>query len=75
TYKDSNGKLLFVEMARVAKDKGSGFVDYYGRVAGSDQRMAKVSFVKYFAPWDWGMMSGVYVQDVNEAFYATLIRF
>ncbi|VVE66212.1 membrane protein [Pandoraea anapnoica] len=74
-YKDTNGKLIFVEMARVAKDKGTGFVDYYGRIAGSDKRMAKVSFVKYFAPWDWGLMSGVYVQDVDEAFYATLIRF
>ncbi|VVE24433.1 methyl-accepting chemotaxis protein [Pandoraea fibrosis] len=75
TYKDSNGKLLYVEMARVAKDKGAGFVDYYGRVAGSDQRLAKLSFVKYFAPWDWGMMSGVYVQDIDEAFYSTLVRF
>jgi len=73
-YKDSNGKLLYVEMARVAKDKGAGFVDYYGRVAGSDQRLAKVSFVKYFAPWGWGMMSGVYVQDVDDAFYTTLAR-
>ncbi|MFJ2995051.1 methyl-accepting chemotaxis protein [Pandoraea sp. NPDC087047] len=73
-YKDSNGKLLYVEMARVAKDKGSGFVDYFGRVAGSDKRLAKLSFVKYFAPWDWGLMSGVYVQDVDEAFYATLAR-
>ncbi|WP_087721915.1 methyl-accepting chemotaxis protein [Pandoraea sp. PE-S2T-3] len=75
TYKDSNGKLLYVEMARVAKDKGAGFVDYYGRVAGSDKRMAKLSFVKYFAPWDWGFMSGVYVQDVDDAFLATLLRY
>jgi len=75
TYKDSNGKLLYVEMANVAKGKGAGFVDYYGRVAGSDKRMAKLSFVKYFAPWDWGMMSGVYVQDVDDAFFATLLRF
>ncbi|AKM30518.2 hypothetical protein AB870_11025 [Pandoraea faecigallinarum] len=75
TYKDTNGKLLFVEMARVARDKGAGFVDYFGRVAGSDKRLAKVSYVKYFAPWDWGMMSGVYVQDVDDAFYATLVRF
>ncbi|MFW8265230.1 cache domain-containing protein, partial [Klebsiella pneumoniae] len=61
--------------ARVAKDKGAGFVDYYGRVAGSDKRMAKLSFVKYFAPWDWGFMSGVYVQDVDDAFLATLLRY
>ncbi|ALS66310.1 methyl-accepting chemotaxis protein [Pandoraea apista] len=73
-YKDSNGKLLYVEMAQVAKGKGAGFVDYYGRVAGSDKRLAKLSFVKYFAPWDWGMMSGVYVQDIDEAFYSTLVR-
>ncbi|VVE70562.1 membrane protein [Pandoraea captiosa] len=73
-YKDPTGKAHFVEMARVAKDKGSGFVDYYGRVPGSEKRLAKVSYVKYFAPWDWGMMSGVYVQDVDDAFYASLVR-
>ncbi|VVE17839.1 Methyl-accepting chemotaxis protein II [Pandoraea eparura] len=74
-YKDSNGKLLFVEMARVAKEKGSGFVEYHGRVAGSDKRLEKLSFVKYFAPWDWGVMSGIYMQDVDEAFYSALIRY
>ncbi|MBN4664828.1 cache domain-containing protein [Pandoraea nosoerga] len=74
-YKDTNGKLLYVEMVRVAKDKGTGFVEYYGRRAGSDERLAKISFVKYFAPWDWGLMSGVYVQDIDEAFYGTLMRF
>ncbi|VVE29449.1 membrane protein [Pandoraea morbifera] len=74
-YKDSNGKLLFVEMARVAKEKGAGFVEYYGRMPNSEKRLAKVSFVKYYAPWDWGLMSGVYVQDVDEAFYATLARY
>ncbi|VVE88915.1 methyl-accepting chemotaxis protein [Pandoraea bronchicola] len=73
-YKDSNGKLLFVEMAQVAKSKGAGFVNYYGRLPGSDKQIAKLSFVKYFAPWDWGLMSGVYVQDIDEAFYATLLR-
>ncbi|VVE08947.1 methyl-accepting chemotaxis sensory transducer [Pandoraea horticolens] len=73
-YKDSSGKLLFVEMAQVAKSKGSGFVDYYGRMPGSDKFLAKLSFVKYFAPWDWAVMSGVYVQDIDEAFYATLWR-
>ncbi|EON11896.1 MULTISPECIES: methyl-accepting chemotaxis protein [Pandoraea] len=73
-YKDSSGKLLFIEMAQVAKSKGSGFVDYYGRMPGSDKFLAKLSYVKYFAPWDWAVMSGVYVQDIDEAFYATLWR-
>ena len=27
--KDPNGKHLFVEFARVAKEKGEGFVDYF----------------------------------------------
>ncbi|VVE17273.1 methyl-accepting chemotaxis protein [Pandoraea terrigena] len=74
-YKDPNGKLLFVEMARVAKEKGSGFVEYHGRVAGSDKRLEKLSFVKYFAPWDWSVMSGIYMQDVDKAFYSALIRY
>ncbi|MDM8354896.1 methyl-accepting chemotaxis protein [Pandoraea communis] len=73
-YKDSSGKLLFVEMAQIAKSQGSGFINYYGRMPGSDKFLAKLSYVKYFAPWDWAVMSGVYVQDIDEAFYATLWR-
>lgn len=70
-YKDPNGKLLWIEMINVAKANGQGFVEFDGRL--KDGSIAtKISFVKRFAPWDWYLMSGVYVNDINDAFYVNL---
>ncbi|MGF6857151.1 methyl-accepting chemotaxis protein [Paraburkholderia sp. CI3] len=74
-YADSDGKLLFVEMVKVAQAHGQGFVDYMGRLAGNNERVPKISFVKRFAAWDWFLISGVYVNDIDAAFRADLLRY
>lgn len=74
-YKDTDGKLLFVEMVKVAQAQGQGFVRYMGRLPGKPDRLEKISFVKRFVPWDWYLISGVYVNDINEAFKADLLRY
>ncbi len=44
--KDKKGKRFFVEMNKVAQEKGSGWVDYHWPVPGSKDIQRKVSFVK-----------------------------
>jgi signal transduction histidine kinase len=44
--KDSNGKRFFVDMITIAKEKGSGWVDYLWPKPGSSERSTKVSYVK-----------------------------
>ena len=44
--KDSNGKRFFVDMVAMAKEKGSGWVDYLWPKPGSTERSLKVSYVK-----------------------------
>jgi methyl-accepting chemotaxis protein len=75
TYADTHGKLLFVEMVKVAQEKGEGFVDYMARLPGKTDQVPKISFVKRFAPWDWYLISGVYVNDVDEAFRTDLLSY
>jgi methyl-accepting chemotaxis protein len=65
-FKDPNGKKLFVEMAKVAQNKGEGLVDYYWPKPGKDQPVAKISYVKLFRPWGWVIGTGIYVDDVHE---------
>ncbi|MFM0742215.1 methyl-accepting chemotaxis protein [Paraburkholderia xenovorans] len=72
---DPNGKLLFVEMVKVAQAKGEGFVDYMARLPGKTDYISKISFVKRFAPWDWYLISGVYVDDVDDAFRSDLLSY
>ena len=74
-YKDSNGKLLFVEMLKVAREHGQGFVDYMARLPGKTIEVPKISFVERFTPWDWYIASGVYLNDINDAFRARLISY
>jgi methyl-accepting chemotaxis protein len=64
--KDPNGKLLFVEFARVVRSSGSGFVDYLWPKPGHDQPVRKVSFVKGFETWGWIVGSGIYLDDVDQ---------
>ncbi len=63
--KDPNGKALFVEFAKVAKDKGEGFVDYMWPKPNETRPSPKLSYVKLFGGWGWVVGSGIYVDDVN----------
>jgi len=63
---DPNGKKLFVEMVRVVKKSGEGYVDYQWEKVGSSIPVDKISYVKGFNPWGWIIGSGVYIDDIDE---------
>ncbi len=63
--KDPNGKKLFVEFARVAKEKGEGFVDYLWPKYGADKPQPKLSFVALFKEWGWVVGTGLYIDDID----------
>ena len=73
-FADPAGKKLFVAFVDVAKASGSGFVDYLWAKPGFDKPVPKISYVKRFEAWDWVVGSGIYVDDVDAAFYAQLTR-
>ena len=63
--KDPTGKLFFSEMASKVKSNGSGFVHYMWPKPGNETPVQKVSYVQGFAPWNWIIGSGVYVDTVD----------
>ena len=73
-YADVNGKLLFVEMVKVAQADGGGFVQYVGRTA-SGPPASKITYVKQFKPWDWYIQSGIYLNDVDATFRLLLLQY
>jgi len=64
---DPAGKYFSVEMNKMATDNGQGFVDYqYPKPGASfDQPSPKLSYVKFFAPWQWTIGTGMYVDDID----------
>lgn len=74
--KDSDGKLYYVEMVKVGKSQQRGYVNYMGRLPGADDtnRTQKVSYLIYYEPWDWLLVSGVFLNDVESDFYKNLMK-
>lgn len=73
--RDTDGKLLFMEMQQLANTYGEGFIQYYWPKPGESEPVSKISFVKLFEPWDWIVGSGVYIEDVNRGFYKYVVVF
>lgn len=72
--KDKVGNLLFVNMATVAKKSGSGYVKYFWSKPNETDPSPKMSYVKSIPEWQWVVGTGIYIDDVNEAFVNNLIN-
>ncbi len=73
--KDPNGKELFNEMVKVARQQGAGIVDYQWAKPGAEDPVPKISYVELFKPWGWIIGSGIYVDDVEAEFRDYVVRF
>jgi len=64
-YEDSNGKRVFMEIIETASE-GGGFIDYiWNKKYSTEQDVPKLSYVKFFEPWDWVVGTGVFLDDVE----------
>ncbi|MBN2706299.1 MAG: cache domain-containing protein [Deltaproteobacteria bacterium] len=70
TLEDPKGKRLFAEFARVCRESGEGYVDYYWPMPGHEEPVAKLSYVKLYEPWGWVIGTGIYLDDVDAALAA-----
>ncbi len=71
-FTDPAGHHLFTDLAEAANRPGGAFVDYLWAKPGHDQPVPKKSYAKRFAPWDWCIVTGMYMDDVRAAFYESL---
>jgi methyl-accepting chemotaxis protein len=75
-YKDPLGTALFVEFARVCKEKNEGFVEYMWQWKDDKNKIVpKISFVKAFTPWGWIVGTGSYTNDISEQISAVQMKF
>jgi methyl-accepting chemotaxis protein len=71
--KDPNGKRLFVAFVDEVKAHKAGFVDYMWEKPGASQPVPKLSYVAGFAPWQWVVGTGIYIDDVDAAVRAEMV--
>lgn len=66
--KDSKGVHAVLEQNKICKEKREGFVTGYWAKPDFDSQKGfkKISFIKYFRPYDLYFGAGIYVNDVKE---------
>jgi methyl-accepting chemotaxis protein len=74
SVKDAEGRQMCLDALKVAKEAGQGFTYFLWNKPGSVEPERKVSYNVHYQPWDWTIMTGLYVGDVEEAFYHSLVR-
>ena len=68
-FKDAKGNYLYKDIIRVgASAEGKGFVSYFWARPGTTEPVPKLSRVANYKPWDWNVLTGVYTDDIDEAF-------
>ncbi len=73
--RDPNGKMIIQELVRVALgNERGGAVDYAFAKPGSDKPVPKVSYAAHFKPWGWVYSTGIYLDDVDQAFRSEAIN-
>ncbi len=66
-FRDSTGNYSFVEMVQTVKESGEGYVNYHWQWKDMPEIIApKMSYVKGFAPWDWIIGTGIYMDDITK---------
>jgi PAS domain S-box-containing protein len=64
---DPAGKRLFAAFSATVREQGQGFVDYMWQWKDDPGRIVpKISHVRGFAPWEWVVGTGIYVEDVRQ---------
>ena len=66
---DANGKFLIQELVKAAQ-RGGDFVDYWFPRAGNPKMEPKLSYSMLFAPWNWVIGTGIYIDDIDKTFRA-----
>ncbi|MDB5936526.1 MAG: chemotaxis protein [Massilia sp.] len=70
--KDPQGTQLYTDALNVSRDGGAGFTTYQWAKPGDDKPVPKLAYDNSFKPWNWTFMTGLYIDDLNTAFYQDL---
>lgn len=73
--KDKKGEAFFDKMTRIAQTEGEGFVSYYWPKKKDGEAIHKTSYIKLAKDWGWIVGTGLYTDDVDQAFADLFILF
>ena len=72
--KDPDGVFFIRDMGEIARRDGGGFVSFHWARTQDGPPIPKMSYVLDVKPWAWVIGTGVYIDDIDEAFRAKVLR-
>ncbi len=69
---DADGRHHYATFAKAAQSPEGGFVDYVFPRPHTTEPVPKLGYVVRYAPWDWIVATGVYLDDIDDAFVRSL---
>ncbi len=72
-WTDADNNKIFRDFIDQAH-KGGGWVEYYWPKPKAEQQSLKLSYVAYFAPWDWVLGTGLYLDDMEKNIFTTITQ-
>ena len=72
--KDRNGVYIARGQVEVARRDGAGFVQFQWPRVKDGPAIDKLVYAIDFKPWNWVISTGVYIDDIDEAFRAKVIE-
>jgi methyl-accepting chemotaxis protein len=72
--KDSLGKQYYDELVPLVRAGAAGFVYYMKEKPGETVPVLKLTYARSFAPWRWGIATGIYIDDIDTIFWSRATR-
>jgi methyl-accepting chemotaxis protein len=74
-FSDGEGHHIFQDDVSQAIKYGSGYLNVNFMKPVTNKMSPKMSFVQLYKPWNWILVTGVFLDDVNETFQLTLVKY
>jgi methyl-accepting chemotaxis protein len=74
TFRGPTGDHIYEDIMAVIKRDGEGFTAYTFFKPGAHESSPKIAYAARYEPWDWILNTGVYVDDLDDAFRDALYR-
>jgi methyl-accepting chemotaxis protein len=71
---DANGTHISAEIVKSSSPGGDHFSHYVWPKPGHSRAEPKLTYSDFVPDWDWHVYTGVYTDDIDDAFYGELLR-
>jgi methyl-accepting chemotaxis protein len=74
-FTDNEGHHVFQEGVDLAERQNEGYFNLNYLKPVTNKMAPKINYVQLYKPWDWTIITGVFLDDIDDLFYLTLAEY